>query len=247
MCTSLVLVWRNPVDRTWVPVGKLKYQNNEYVFNYTKGARQAHKVSNFVPFGNMIEFGQTYNSKELFPIFKNRVLQKSRPEYKDYLTWLDITEETATPLLELARSGGIRATDSLQLFQIPENNNGFYEANFFTHGLRHLAPSYLERVNSLSPNDKLLLTKDIQNEYDPFALLIRTDDPPELVGYSPVYYAKDFSKLIKQNPISSTTVTVQKVNLTAPVQFRLLCNFKTSWPEGFKPFDDESFEIINNI
>ncbi len=83
MKNKLILAWKNPNTRTWTPVGILEYKENKYFFNYTKGA----KVENFNPFGQMIDLEKTYESETLFPIFQNRLLSKSRPEYEDYLEW----------------------------------------------------------------------------------------------------------------------------------------------------------------
>ena len=33
-----------------------------------------------------------YESAVLFPLFANRLLSKTRPEYRDFLAWLDVPE-----------------------------------------------------------------------------------------------------------------------------------------------------------
>ncbi|NCD12606.1 MAG: hypothetical protein EOL93_08630 [Epsilonproteobacteria bacterium] len=239
MIEKLSLVWRNPQTRTWTPVACIEYKDSTYFFNYTNGA----KNENFVPFGQMNDLTKKYSSNELFPIFKNRLLSKSRPEYEDYLNWLDIQGEY-NDFLELSRSRGIRATDELQLFPIPTKNEaGDYEVLFFSHGISHIAPGYVNRLESLQKNDLLLLLQDIQNEADPFALALRTkDDPVELLGYCPAFFAKDFNKLLDLNGKDHVHVYVQKVNLTAPLQLKLLCKLVTKWHNDFIPFDEEEFQ-----
>jgi len=239
MIKKLSLVWRNPQTRTWTPVGCIEYKNSTYFFNYTNGA----KDENFIPFGRMDDLSKKYSSNELFPIFKNRLLSKSRPEYEDYLDWLDIQGEY-NDFLELARSRGIRATDELQLFPIPEKNtDGNYEVLFFSHGMSHIAPDYIKRLTSLQKNDSLLLLRDIQNEVDPFALALRTKhDPVELLGYCPAFFAKDFNKLLELNGEKNVRVCVQKVNLAAPLQLKLLCKLVTKWHDDFIPFSEKDFQ-----
>ncbi len=245
MNNELILSWKNPSTHMWIPVGRLKFQNNYYSFQYTKGAKN---TKEFKAFEKMNDFNKIYESEELFPLFKNRLLQKTRPEYKEYLDWLDINLDDVNPIEELSLTGGVRATDSLQLFPIPINENGYYEVKFFSHGIRYLAPSYLERANKLECGDKLYIMKDIQNEYDKDALCLRTEDPPELVGYCPKNYVKDFNKLIEKNGAENIEVTVVKNNKTAPSQLKLLCKFRTNWYDGFVPFDDESFKpVVNNF
>ena len=239
MSNKLVLSWRNPDTRTWLPVGILEFKNEQYIFHYTNGA----KADNFVPFGQMQDKTEKYISDSLFPIFKNRLLSKSRPEYSDFLNWLDIDRNINNEILELSRSRGIRATDDLQLFPIPEKNNeGKYEVIFFSHGISHISESYVKRLSSLKKNDSLLIMKDIQNEVDSFALMIRTkDEPVELMGYCPAFFAKDFNKLLELNGDKKVNIYVHKINEDAPLQLKLLCRLVTEWPDSFNPFDEKEF------
>jgi len=239
MNKKLVLAWRNPEVRTWIPVGILEKIDEKYCFHYTNGA----KANNFIAFGQMQDKSQKYISDSLFPIFKNRLLAKSRPEYSDFLNWLDINVEDNDEILELSRSRGIRATDELQLFPVPEKNQeGKYEVIFFSHGISHISESYIKRLSNLKKGDNLLIMQDIQNETDDLALTLRTkEDPVELMGYCPSFFVKDFNKLLDENGKKNVNVTVQKINEDAPLQLKLLCKLITIWPESFNPFDEEEF------
>ncbi len=241
MIDVLILAWQNPHNRAWIPVGRLQYKNNKYIFKYTIGAK---RTKDFVPFARMTDLDNSYESEELLPIFQNRLLSKSRPEYNDYLNWLNWEKDNISPFDELARTGGIRATDSLQLFPVPEEKNKKYEVMFFIHGIRHLAPSCVERVNHLNQGDKLYLMRDIQNTFDPRALALKIDNPPEIVGYCPKFFVQDFGKLIDTNGPQNVEVSVIKVNVNSPLQFKLLCKFSTPWPSKFVPFNDEIFQSI---
>lgn len=244
MIDKLFLAWRNPGNRSWLPIGILEYKNDMYYFQYTKGA----KVQNFQTFGQMTDLNKTYTSDVLFPLFKNRLLSKSRPEYEDFLNWLDINSKEGNDLLELARSGGIRATDELQLFPMPEKNkDGEYEALFFAHGLSHISKNYMERLSQLVKGEKLLLLKDIQNTFDPSALVLRSvHDPVELLGFCPAFFIQDFNKLIDINGSTNVNIFVQKVNMDAPSQLKLLCKYVTKWPDSFNAFQDEEYQPFND-
>lgn len=246
MDKNLLIVWQIPNNRKWIPVGNLSYTGDMFSFKYTNEAKSAVKSKNFIPFGKMVDLDTIYKSKKLFPIFKNRLLLKSRPEYKDYLSWLGLSADNHSPLDELARSGGIRATDNLQIFPIPEPRDNLYKVTFYSHGIRHLPPSYKVRVEHLSPGNRLYLMRDIQNDQDSFALALRTYDPPEIVGYCPSFFVKDFDTLIRSNGVNNVNVSVMKVNLESPIQFKLLCEFSTDWPDGFIPFQDEQFNTIED-
>ncbi|MPQ76317.1 HIRAN domain-containing protein [Hydrogenovibrio sp. JE_KL2] len=240
MCKELVLTWQSPSNREWFVVGRLKQEQNAYKFVYTRGAEKA-EVHGFIGFSGMSKFDQKYQSDTLFPLFQNRVLNKSRPDRGDFLEWLDMTEENYSEFEELARTGGIRVTDNVQLYPVPENRDGFYEVLFFTHGTRHLAPHFLDRVDRLSKGEKLYLAFDRQNERDNDAILLRTKDPVEFVGYCPKFFAKDFVEILnKSNPLDDI-VTVEKVNSYAPEQLKLLCKFRALWPENFIPFNHDDF------
>lgn len=238
---TLVLCWREPDTREWIPVGKLRKENNQYKFCYTKGINRAKKNNNFMMFGQMTEANKTYVSDELFPIFKNRLLQKSRPEYQEYLDWLGL-DKTLEPLDELSRTNGVRATDSLQLFEVPTKKDEKYTTYFFSHGISHLPKNYVERIKKLKKGDKLYLMQDIQNKIDQYALMIRTDDPAELMGYCPRIYTKDLNTLIQQNGARNIYLTIETINHDAPLQFRLLCKLETEWFSDFEPFADIDFQ-----
>lgn len=240
MNSKLVLAWRNSESRMWTPVGILEFETEKYSFYYTNGA----KADNFMAFGQMQDKKQKYISESLFPIFKNRLLAKSRPEYSDFLGWLDIEENENSEILELSRSRGIRATDDLQLFPIPEKNKeGNYEVYFFSHGISHISESYVKRLNSLKKDDNLLLMKDFQNRSDELALALRTEeDPVELMGYCPSFFVKDFNKLIELNGQDNVFVSIQKINDDAPLQLKLLCKLTTKWPNEFYPFNEDEFK-----
>lgn len=245
MNNQLLLAWKSHKSNAWIPVGKLSFVNEKFIFQYTSAAELSAKNDDFVPFSTMQDMTKCYESSKLFPLFQNRLLPKSRPEYISYLDWLNLKIDNFSPLDELAMSGGIRVTDNLQLFPIPLKNNGKYEVHFFSHGIRHLPSYYIERISHLSHGNKLYLMADIQNKYDPFALAIRTEDPPEIVGYAPRFFARDFNKLLTANSPNNIHVIVEKINLEAPLQFKLLCKFTTNWPENFKPFCDDDFNCFS--
>lgn len=239
---ALFVAWQDPKTRQWVPVGRLTYENGTYRFVYTRGAKQA---KNFTPFGRMVDFDAAYVSEVLFPLFANRVLPKSRPEYGDYLRWLGLSENEHDDLEVLARTGGLRGTDTLELIPCPEpTQSSSYEVYFFGHGLRYLPPEHQERVNALKAGEQLFLMRDIQNPYDPMALLMRTNDPMSLVGYCPRYYSTEFTRLIEAVKPDKVKVVVEQVNPDAPSQLRLLCKLTSPWPANFLPCSRDEFVAL---
>lgn len=239
---ALFVAYQDAASRQWAPVGRLTQEDGRYHFAYTRGAREFHS---FVPFGRMTDLKAEYVSETLFPLFANRVLPKSRPEYEDYLNWLGLSLTGHDALEELARTGGLRATDNLELIPCPaptEENR--YEAFFFARGLRHLSKYSQERALKLNPDERLYLAQDLQNGFDNTALLVRTGDPVTLVGYAPRYYSSDFTNLIKQVGAHEVLVTMERVNADAPLQYRVLCKLSAPWPTGFLPCESGDFETL---
>ncbi len=85
MAKALFVAWRGggPATGRWGPVGKLEHIGGVYRFCYTRGAEQ---LEGFRPFPEMPELDSLYESDLLFPLFANRLLAASRPEYQAYLT-----------------------------------------------------------------------------------------------------------------------------------------------------------------
>lgn len=238
---ALFVVWQDPDSRQWIPVARLTREGSIYSFAYTDGAQKAER---FPGFGRMADRRVRYESRQLFPLFANRILPKSRPEYRDYLEWLGLGGGDADVLEVLARSGGLRATDSLEIIPCPEPTaDGHYEIYFFSHGLRYLAEKDQMRILDLEHGEPLFLMRDFQNHHDSMALLMRTRDPISIAGYCPRYYAEEFANVIERVGQELVRVIVERVNSEAPRQYRLLCKLTAPWPSGFSPCDADDFRV----
>jgi hypothetical protein len=186
-----------------------------------------------------------YESDELFPLFANRLLSKKRPEYQDFLHWLNTRPGEDDPLTLLACTGGMQEADLLALFPCPtQGPDNMYRMHFFSHGLRYLLPEAIPRIHKLSSGERLYLMPDPQNKHDSAAVGLRTDDPATLVGYCPRYFAEDFLLLLREAGAENTKVVVEKVNQEAPIQLRLLCTLTANWPESFRPCSGAWYEPL---
>lgn len=216
---TLYLAWQDPEDRHWFPVGCLSFDGHVYRFVYTQGAKQSPR---FVPFGVMRDLHVVYESAVLFPLFANRLLSKTRPEYRDFLAWLDVPEHAAEPLVLLALTEGMRATDTLMVFPCPEkSSDGKYHVRFFSHGLRYVLPAVVQFIDEhLHPPAQLFLMLDPQNPHDPLAVALRNADPALLVGYCPRFLTADVRHLLQTVP-ATLHVAIERVNRDAPLQLRL--------------------------
>jgi len=194
------------------------------------------------------ELGTTYIAEHLFPLFSNRLLPSSRPEYRNYLGWLGVGDTERDPVTILARSGGRKATDTLELFPFPERNEcGEYEIRFLVHGLNRVPDENVKRAMFLHPGELLFAMRDFQNPKDPDAVALRTaetfDKDLYVIGYCPRYLRSEILRLIDAGSLPK--ITVERVNRApAPVQFRLLCKAVMKWPSGFQPFNEPDFQPL---
>jgi hypothetical protein len=189
---------------------------------------------------------KVYESTQLFPFFSNRILKPSRPDYPDYMRWLNLPESESDPMAMLSRSGGTKVTDHFALFPYPElDDRGRYHLYFFIHGLRYLPSASADRILTLQVGDRLYLMHDFQNKLDRLALMLRTEDA-HLIGYCPRYLREDIFEVFQQNP-HAVTITVERVNpAPAFLQMRLLCHLIIDW-EGFQSFSSRMYQPLSEV
>lgn len=181
---QLFIVWQDSKSYMYFPVGHLKHVSDEgeqyYEFTYIKGVLNATE-HNFEPFLAFPEFKQTYRSKELFSFFRNRILPPSRSDYVEFVSNLGLSPDDSTLIEILARSGGRRVTDSVELFCPPKRNGVPSEGclvNYFflAHGLRQMRDCAQGLVETLKSEARLFIMHDLQNPVDKDALILRTED-----------------------------------------------------------------------
>jgi len=247
MSTALFVAWKlyQPSGSRWAPVGKLEHVEGLYRFTYTRGATT---LKGFAPFPGLPDLDGVYESEELFPLFANRLLSRSRPEYEAYLTWGGFDPNNPPdPLAILGVTEGIRQTDSLEVFPCPAPDaEGCYVAKFFLHGVRWMPAVAIERVDELRSGEPLALMLDVQNPHDRWAVAVRTIDDRNrlLIGYVPRYLSRDIATLCMKCGPDFAKVTVERLNRSAPLQMRLLCRMRACWPDGFRPCSGEDFQQI---
>lgn len=244
---TLFLAWQDPDERRWFTVGRLDQKDGTYVFQYTQGAVEAQERG-FAPIVSFPDFNQAYESDEIFPLFANQVLSRSRPEFDDFIEWLSIPKDEVDPVAILARTGD-QMTDTLEIFPYPKTlGDHTYEFHFFVRGLRHQSPCAIDRAKRLEPEEPLRLVSDIQNEHDPNACLLRTAEQREqdmhLMGYLPRYLARELAEVPKEQVVRSRVEVVRVNPSPAPIHFRILCRLTMEWEPGPGPFTSEVYQPI---
>ncbi|HEV2971135.1 MAG TPA: HIRAN domain-containing protein [Pirellulales bacterium] len=245
MTNTLFVAWRSPEPNgpRWGPVGRLEHGPGGYRFVYTRGAMT---LPDFQPFAEMPRLDAVYESDELFPLFANRLLSRSRPEYQAYLTWGGFDPNNPPdPIALLAVTQGRRATDQLELFPCPaRDTEGGYLNKFFLHGIRHMSADAQSRVGSLRVGERLRAVPEDTNPSDPQAVAVFTEGDDVQIGYVPRYLAREVRDLFEQCGTMFAELQVERVNPSAPMQQKLLCRMSACWPEGFNPCTGGEFQPI---
>ncbi len=101
----LFVSWRDPEVGSIHPIGRLvrrSAQDGEsYSFAYLKNAE---RLERFDPLPGLPQLHERYDSQVLFPVFANRVMPRSRPDYDMLASRVDLAGD-ADPFEVLARSG----------------------------------------------------------------------------------------------------------------------------------------------
>ncbi|MBK8016422.1 MAG: HIRAN domain-containing protein [Betaproteobacteria bacterium] len=202
----------------------------EYVFRYTRGALRARDIAGFVPLISFPRFDQRYESSELFPLFKNRVLDPARKDFVEYLNWLSLDPSKADPIEILSLTGGERQTDSLEVFpKVNRLPDGTFSCRFFLHGLRHVTTAAQERAKMLEVGERLQVAIEVNNPATRQAVQLQSRDC-HLLGWAPRYLVSDLCKAISEQ--SAVDAIVTKINqINAPLARRILscaCNSGTT-------------------
>lgn len=241
---TLFLAWQAPTDRAWFPVGRLDAdtEHSLYRFCYTQGVIGAKKLG-FHPIASFPTLGESYQSSELFPMFKNRVLGSQRRDFAGYLSSLGL--ETPDPIEILAVSGGERQTDSFEVFpKIEKESDGSFRCRFFLHGLRHMSEPAQARAQNFMPGEQLGVSLELNNPKHGLAIQLTSQDY-EFIGWTPRYLVADILKSITQaHDISATIVKVNTDGV--PLNRRVLVEMRGILPADYEPMADDIFLPLAN-
>lgn len=244
---TLIVAWQDESSGKYFPVGRLSRLETQdetvYLFVYIRGIDEA-SGSGFEPFVAFPDRNEVYESSELFPFFANRLVPPSRQDYREFVESLGLDPSVDCPFEVLARSGGRRATDTVEIFPLPAAGpSEEYVAYFFlSHGLRYMPNFAEDAIKDLTAGDCLWIMHDLQNLEDPKAILLRTDGNCP-VGFLPRFLLSDTWALLDAG--QEVQVYVERVNpQPAPIQQRILCRMKARRPEDFQPFSDETYDPV---
>ena len=178
----LMVTWQDPETRSYHQVGWLtQHIDGSYGYFYLPSAQ---KLARFHPFVGFRDLDRDYHSAHLFPFFAQRLLSPLRPDLPRLLSALALEESEASgPLEFLARSGGRRGGDTVELLPEPlVEDDGSTCWLFLVHGVRHV-PGAGEAIDRLLPGDTLNVLAQPDNPVNPDALLVTRGGQP--LGWVP--------------------------------------------------------------
>ena len=156
---TLFLAWQDQENsHQWYPVGRLDADcsNSNYRFRYTGGAMRAEQEAEFRPLLDFPSMDHDYRATELFPVFQNRLVASTRPDFSEYLSNLALGNN-ADPIEILSVNGGRRVTDTYEVFpKLIKESDGRFLCRFFLHGWRHVSECAQQRLNSLKRRGRII-------------------------------------------------------------------------------------------
>lgn len=233
------VAWRHATLRRLSAIGHLEHRSDEFIFRYLASAPD---IRDFQPLLGFPDFHATYRSPSLFPIFEQRVMDRRRPDYQEYLEALDLPL-TCTALDVLSRSGGQRKGDTIQLTEHPTvTASGATEYTFLVRGIRHVATLPDDKaaaLASLKRGELLTVLPEPSNPFNPQALLVATREQVPL-GWIPDLLL-DYVAMAQKS--DSFSLCVQRISgPEVPGHARLVARLRGHLPPGYRPFSGSAWQ-----
>lgn len=235
----LAVTWQHPLTRRYQPVGFLDQTRHDFRFAYLASART---VLGPRPLLGFNDYSRVYEAENLFPLFATRLMDPSRPERPRLLEALSL-DALAGPLELLARSGGRRTGDSIELVPEPTvGPDGVTDCLFLVHGVRYL-PQGDEALSQLRRGDRLVLMDDAENPANPLAIIV-ADQASAPLGWVPdplVEYARHVRSC------GDASLRVERAN--GPEfghHLRLLVHLQGTVERGYRPFAGPQWRLATD-
>lgn len=177
----LLVTQRDPSVPAYRALGFLS-QSPDGLFRFAY-LRAAVAAPWFSPLPGLSRTDRVYSSPRLFPLFAERVISPRRPDRPMTLRALDLGAD-ATPFEVLARSGGRRVEDHIELTPVAvPDAQGQIQFDFLVHGVRYTTAQARDRITDLRTGDPLIIEHEPTNDHNPLARLVLSDDLT--LGYVP--------------------------------------------------------------
>lgn len=233
--------------RAWYPIGRMDAIPEEhlYRFVYIGGALGAREEAGFEYLEAFPDLAKTYESAELFPLFRNRLMNPNRRDYSSFVSSLALDPANVDPLDILAISGGERQTDRLEVFpKIRVQPDGSFTSRFFLHGWRHVNDTARRRIERMAPGDSLRVAVELNNPVTGEAIQLQTADDYCMIGWAPRYLVSDLLQAISESTTAIHAHVVQINPAPLPSNQRALIELAGKFPQGREPMSAPDFQPL---
>jgi hypothetical protein len=254
---TLFLAWGlnrsdNPIKSDcalWFPIGRLEGEPERdwFRFVYTRGVLAAEAKAGFQSLQAFPRRGEVYESKELFPLFRNRLISHKRQDYAEYLDRLDLSPERADPFKILAISGGGKQTDNLEVFpKLQTRQDGSFSCRFFLRGWYYLNASAQDRLQHLQPGEPLQVSVGLNHPTTGPTVELHTTDDSLMLGWVPRYLVHDVAQAASSG-LSHLCARIVRLNQPpSPRSQRVLVELNGVFPAGYEPLNTEEFRCLHS-
>jgi len=240
----LAVTWQHPLTRRTTAVGLLTYVDSTYRFSYL---RSAGTVEGFQPFLGFPDLERKYAAAELFPLFAQRVMRPSRPDFDRYRRALGLDVDSSDWSM-LGRSQGQREGDGIQVFAEPDvDEAGVTSSTFFVSGLgdrMRQDPRVEPALVRLAVGDRLRLLEERATAEDMRALLVveRTGVP---LAWVPALLLSHLDTIRSHGAPELSVVDTNGPDM--PPAYRLLVKLRGTAPVGYRPFDGPEWSLASKV
>lgn len=249
---DLLVLWQARRGDPIVPVGRLRHEDDNYLFNYVAAVKA---IKDFRHLPGLPQDGSEYRSHTLPAIFEQRVMSRARADFSAYSDSLGLRPSEVTPWEQLVRSGGIRAGDLLQIMETPSVEHGCARARFFLNGVRYVPGRTfnidgVRRTSSAEEHERALMLLERgssltvhreDNEQDPDALIVASGGIA--LGYIPAVLSSAVRALLEANKDLVLT-TVRRNGPQHSPHLRAVVELNAPAPQGFSFDPDGNWEPL---
>lgn len=233
--------------RRWFPIGRLDADPDAdfYRFRYTHGAEEARDQAHFIALDAFPELYRTYESKQLFPLFQNRMMRADRSDFPAFAARLGLMPNEVDPFTILGITGGERQTDPLEVFpKIQTEADGTFRCRFFLHGWRHVNETAQKRLGALVAEEPLRVAMEINNPATGAAIQLQTANDYHMLGWAPRYLVHDLLHAMRHSVIQMKARVIRVNPPPAPHNQRVLVELEGCYPKGQEPMSAAEFQPV---
>jgi hypothetical protein len=244
----LFVTWQEPESRRIYPIARLlRLPGGEYELAYIRAVAEA-RAHGFGGLPGFEELEQVYVSAELPAIFERRPpkrRQRAAPKQAAAPAAAPLQAESldAAPIILRVPGASVEATLRLEVFAppLPATGGRFWGA-FVARGIGR-APGSADAVEQLLAEERLELSAEPANAYNPRAVLILRADHTAL-GYLPDYLANELGGA--GGAPEQLDVQVQRVERLsfppAPAIYQVTCRYTCPAPLGRALFRSDDYQ-----